>query len=655
MPNHIVQRAVQPKLRVSQPGEPSEADRVADAVIGSAAAPAIAAAAGAAVQRKCAACNEEEEGKIHRKEAGSGPVPQASVVNGLPGSLGGGEPLPRDVRAFFEPRFGQDLSHVRVHTDGRAAESARAVNALAYTVGNDLVFGQDRYAPHGAEGRRLLAHELTHVIQQSGCAGGAHGKLAVNQQGDRYEHEADRVADQVINMPGAGQLVQPKVAERGIAGLLQRDSRCKASPEDGVPAGSRITGFGFRGDPTSLSEKGFSEARALIPMLKARPAGSEVQVHGFGKYGCTRALGIIQFLRQAVSGPFKPVEHGAGETGAGDEQLVIVAVASPQAATAGGQPAVSVQAPEFEAVTPEEAEQLRSAGVHLPQVSAVSADPKTSDEYIDRRITAVGYGIYKGFLLFCEGVPRPIAVPEHLVLFGTAEYAPVNVSVYPDFESAAKVVPPNPLGPEQPESGSKSAFRRFGPLAPGQAVPYAYFRGPGGVIAPTIFSEKTAPRIVKAALDAVERLGKEVSDELVILALGIVGGMLLRASIRGTVKIGEEAPLPKGELEDVNISDPGANALARRIGGRPSVRFKGGPPNEFDAVSDRYVAQTKPARFKLGQDFRNQAKATFETAIQYGRKPYFHFDGPPERDVLRALERYAERYGIDPVIDTKPF
>jgi hypothetical protein len=71
----------------------------------------------------------------------------------------------------MEPRFGYDFSHVRVHTDDQAAESANAVNAVAYTVGYDVVFGLGRYAPMTSDGRRLLAHELTHVIQQRADAG----------------------------------------------------------------------------------------------------------------------------------------------------------------------------------------------------------------------------------------------------------------------------------------------------------------------------------------------------------------------------------------------------------------------------------------------------------------------------------------------------
>lgn len=80
---------------------------------------------------------------------------------------GGGQPLPNSVRTFFEPRFGHDFSQVRVHTDARAAASAQAVHSRAYTAGNDVVFGPGQFRPHTMSGRRLLAHELTHVVQQS--------------------------------------------------------------------------------------------------------------------------------------------------------------------------------------------------------------------------------------------------------------------------------------------------------------------------------------------------------------------------------------------------------------------------------------------------------------------------------------------------------
>jgi hypothetical protein len=82
-----------------------------------------------------------------------------------------GRPLDQAVRAAIAPRFGHDFARVRIHTDEIAARSARALNALAYTVGRDLVFARGQYAPGTAHGRRLLAHELAHVVQQDGSPG----------------------------------------------------------------------------------------------------------------------------------------------------------------------------------------------------------------------------------------------------------------------------------------------------------------------------------------------------------------------------------------------------------------------------------------------------------------------------------------------------
>src|SRR5262249_47026521 len=80
--------------------------------------------------------------------------------------LGDGAPLEPSIRATLEPRFGIDLSQVRIHTDANAESSARRENALAFTYGTDIVFGTGRYAPHSAPGMHLLAHELTHFAQQ---------------------------------------------------------------------------------------------------------------------------------------------------------------------------------------------------------------------------------------------------------------------------------------------------------------------------------------------------------------------------------------------------------------------------------------------------------------------------------------------------------
>ncbi|EMF02197.1 RHS domain-containing protein [Streptomyces mobaraensis NBRC 13819 = DSM 40847] len=110
-----------------------------------------------------------------------------------------------------------------------------------------------------------------------------------------------------------------------------------------------------------------------------------------------------------------------------------------------------------------------------------------------------------------------------------------------------------------------------------------------------------------------------------------------------------------GKLIKVRKPDPAADALAERLGGESRVRFEHDPKGrEIDAVSDEYVAQSKPGGMQMGSALRNQVKATFEHAIQSGRKPYFHFEGEPGPGVIAKLREYGRRYNIDPVIDTTP-
>jgi hypothetical protein len=160
-------KPMQAKLKIGAVNDPleHEADRVADQVMRMPASEISAAAAPPQVSRKCAECEEE---KLTKKSAGlaeasSGEAP-ASVHEVLRSP---GQPLDDATRGFFEARFGYDFSGVRVHTDARAAESARAVDALAYTVGRNVVFAEGNYASHLRKGSNLLAHELVHVVQQT--------------------------------------------------------------------------------------------------------------------------------------------------------------------------------------------------------------------------------------------------------------------------------------------------------------------------------------------------------------------------------------------------------------------------------------------------------------------------------------------------------
>ncbi|GAB4578155.1 MAG: hypothetical protein Fur0022_08880 [Anaerolineales bacterium] len=110
-----------------------------------------------------------------------------------------GQPLDPAIRSFMEPRFEHDFSSVRVHTDAQAAESARAVNARAYTVGSDVVFGAGQYKPGETSGKRLLAHELAHTLQQNGIREATTRVDEVASPHSLAEREADQSAEAVVH------------------------------------------------------------------------------------------------------------------------------------------------------------------------------------------------------------------------------------------------------------------------------------------------------------------------------------------------------------------------------------------------------------------------------------------------------------------------
>lgn len=160
---------LQPKLEIGAADDPleREANRVADRITRMPAfetGPAVAAAPRQTSRKRTTG---QEQKKVQRQEVetgrslGDAPAGVHEVLRSP------GEALDMATRAYFEPRFGRDFGRVRVHSGVAAEQSAQAVNACAYTVGQNIVFGSSMFAPETQHGRRLLAHELAHVIQQS--------------------------------------------------------------------------------------------------------------------------------------------------------------------------------------------------------------------------------------------------------------------------------------------------------------------------------------------------------------------------------------------------------------------------------------------------------------------------------------------------------
>ena len=188
MPIHPpIAPAIQTKLTVNEPGDEheQEADRMADHVMRMAApvfAPPMPLSAPVALQPKCACggtCDtcqanrkedDHEQDKLRRSPADSSHLGQATAPPIVEEVLRSpGQPLDRETQDFMEPQFGTDFGAVRIHTDSKAALSAESVKAKAYAVQNHIAFGADEYSPSSDSGKTLLAHELTHVVQQSGA------------------------------------------------------------------------------------------------------------------------------------------------------------------------------------------------------------------------------------------------------------------------------------------------------------------------------------------------------------------------------------------------------------------------------------------------------------------------------------------------------
>ncbi|MDJ0574107.1 MAG: DUF4157 domain-containing protein [Xenococcaceae cyanobacterium MO_234.B1] len=180
-----------PKLTVGQPGDvfEQEADRVAKQVM--------------RMPNPTASSNSVEPQ----------PTVSSSLQNHITALQDGGQPLPQSERDFFEPRLGGDLSQVRIHTDKQAAEASRAVNARAFTVGQDVVFGAGQYQPRESKGQQLLAHELAHVMQhqRSPNTSPVLKRETATEVRDRYTNwrglnlQEDRLAAYLVTLTRRGQ------------------------------------------------------------------------------------------------------------------------------------------------------------------------------------------------------------------------------------------------------------------------------------------------------------------------------------------------------------------------------------------------------------------------------------------------------------------
>lgn len=209
---------------------------------------------------ECASCKQKREGLLQRTAVTAAPVgavpPVVHNVLNTPG-----QPLHAQTRTFMESRFGHDFSNVRVHTDTQAAEAARSVNALAYTVGRDIVFNQGQYRPESGAGKQLLAHELTHVVQQGQGLRRMGGELALGTPEDGAEREAEAAASSILHGQQVARMHQH------VSAQVQRDPQQpdagtqSRQPDAGTQGGGKPAQSGLSDDATRIIQIAQDQSR----------------------------------------------------------------------------------------------------------------------------------------------------------------------------------------------------------------------------------------------------------------------------------------------------------------------------------------------------------------------------------------------------------
>ena len=240
----------------------------------------------------------------------------------------GGQALPSSTRLPLEARLGHDFSHVNVHTGSEAAAAAAKVEARAFTLGRDIVFGTGQYSPNSMTGRRLLAHELVHVVQQTGAAmpSGAE-PVAISSPQDPAEREAEGVADRVVRGQTSNDVLS---LPRGARAHVQRacgpalgQPRTPCEPGGAPVAGQHFAFVVNCDDPQP------GEATSIVAFARALAPGTRLRVHGYASeegpasfnhvLSCARANLVAERLRAARPDcrVVAVIEHGAQTSPAG--------------------------------------------------------------------------------------------------------------------------------------------------------------------------------------------------------------------------------------------------------------------------------------------------------------------------------------------------
>jgi outer membrane protein OmpA-like peptidoglycan-associated protein len=260
---------------------------------------------------ECEECKKKETTLQRHPDGSAGTNSIPPIVREVLDSPG--QPLDRNTRTFFEPRFGRDFSQVRVHTDTKAADSATSVNALAYTVGHDVVFGPGQYESQDEKSHHLLAHELTHVVQQASGRVGTDSESKARASEEMISRgkaiDSSSLGDSPVSLQKAGK-------DDPLGGSAAASA---ASHESTEPP---IDGFEF--DKTEIPREHLQRLAALRARLISVPSATVIltghtDTVGTEKYneglGLRRAIAVREFLtKQKGASPVRIKVASKGET-----------------------------------------------------------------------------------------------------------------------------------------------------------------------------------------------------------------------------------------------------------------------------------------------------------------------------------------------------
>lgn len=284
----------------------------------------------------CESCKKKQL-NLQRQSTNQSKISEVpSIVHDVLGSLG--QPLDTATRTFMEPRFGHDFSGVKIHTDAKASESARAVNALAYTVGNHIVFRTGRYNSQSNAGRKLLAHELTHTVQQNDSHL-SRKTLSIGKEDSLLEKNADANAERVMSTsPRAISIINtlPHIQRTCGPRAIGSVSGCTGL------GGQDITDVGTNSNDIYNFEKDCDDFRPgdaarLSSLASTLSVGDTVDIHGFASeegdpafndnLSCARAHAAANILSGLV--PLTLFKHGAILGPREDRRAVVIVVNTP--------------------------------------------------------------------------------------------------------------------------------------------------------------------------------------------------------------------------------------------------------------------------------------------------------------------------------------